>query len=94
MSEPISVRNNSFLHRFEAEIDSYTAFLTYLRKPNSIVLVHTEVPSELEGRGVGGALARAALDYARSDGLKVIPQCPFVAAYIKRHPEQQDLVRG
>lgn len=57
-----------------------------------ITFVHTEVPSELEGRGVGGELVRSGLEYARSNALRVVPQCSFVASYLKRHPEYTDLV--
>jgi predicted GNAT family acetyltransferase len=55
--------------------------------------MHTRVPGELEGQGYGGALAKAALDYARANGLKVIPTCPFVSAYLRRHKEYADLVQ-
>ena len=64
----------------------------YHRRGNAIVLTHTEVPPALEGRGIGGALARYALDDARRRGLAVRPQCPFIASYIRRHPEYLDLV--
>jgi len=78
--------------RFELNSDGKTAFLTYRKHPDRIVLIHTEVPKELEGRGMGGKLARAALDYAREKKLKVVVKCPFVTEYIKRHPEYADLV--
>ena len=68
------------------------AFAAYLRHGGEIVFTHTEVPPALEGRGVASALARAALDDARRKGLAVIPRCPFVAAFIRRHPEYRDLV--
>jgi hypothetical protein len=55
-------------------------------------LVHTEVPAELEGHGIGGRLAKAGLEFARQENLKVVPSCPFVAAYIRRHPEYLELV--
>ncbi len=84
-----AVKNNESANQFELG----AAFLRYRLKPGEITLVHTEVPPDLEGRGIGGALARAALDYARSTGLQVVPLCPFVAAYLKRHPEYADLIR-
>jgi uncharacterized protein len=68
------------------------AFAAYLRHGREIVFTHTEVPPALEGRGVGSRLARAALDDARRHGLTVIPRCPFIAAFIRRHPEYRDLV--
>ena len=57
-----------------------------------IVFTHTLVPHAIEGKGVGSKLIRAALDSARDQGLKVVPQCPFVAVYIDRHPEYRDLI--
>ncbi|MBB5787005.1 GNAT family N-acetyltransferase [Jiangella mangrovi] len=68
--------------------------LTYSRRDDEIVALHTVVEEAAEGKGVGGALARALLDDAREGGLKVVPQCPFVAAYLERHPEYTDLVAG
>jgi len=55
-------------------------------------MMHTEVPDAIEGRGVGSALARTALNDARANGLTVVPSCPFVSAYIKRHPAYLDIV--
>ena len=57
------------------------------------MFTHTEVPRALEGKGVGNVLAKTGLEWARSEGLRVIPICPFVAAYIARHPDYADLVR-
>jgi hypothetical protein len=79
--------------RYEARIGKALAgFLEYRVLPRRIVLIHTEVLPEFEGRGVGGRLARHALDDARARGLGVTPACPFVAAYLERHPEDADLV--
>ena len=69
-----------------------TAVLQYKLRPGRIALLHTEVPKELEGHGIGGRLAQAGLEYAAAQGLKVAPLCPFVASYIKRHREFVDLV--
>jgi predicted GNAT family acetyltransferase len=66
---------------------------TYTRRGDTITFWHTYVPPSMEGHGVGGALARTALEAARRDGLTVVPRCPFVASYIRRHPEYLDLVR-
>lgn len=88
-----NVRNNQAEGRFEIEIDGAIAELTYRRQPNSITFLHTGVPPELEGRGLAKQLAVAGLGYARENGLGVVPLCPFVATYIKRHPEFADLVR-
>lgn len=88
---PVPVENNATAHRFEAVVDGGAAFLDYRRHGNVLVLVHTEVPPELEGRGIAGGLARAALQYAREQGLRVEPRCSFVVSYLERHPEYADL---
>jgi len=87
------VENNRAANRFEVTLDGYTAFMTYDRLPHEIAFTHTEVPDELEGRGVGSALARAGLEFARHEHLEVVPTCPFVAGYIRRHQQYLDLVR-
>jgi hypothetical protein len=69
------------------------AVLTYQRVGDRIVFTHTGVPSVMEGKGVGKALAQAGLEYAKAENLAVRPICPFVSGYIARHPEYQDLVR-
>jgi len=88
----MQVADNAAKSRFEATVDGETAILVYRLSGDTITLVHTEVPAALGGRGLGGELARAALDSARARGLKVVPSCPFVRAYIARHPEYADLV--
>ena len=79
--------------RFEANIDGHIAFVSYLRRADTIFLTHTEVPKELEGRGLGSALAKAVLERARAEHWKVVPRCPFIAQYIERHPEYRSVVR-
>jgi len=88
-----TVRDNAAQHRFELETDGHTAYLYYRLESGVITLVHTEVPPALGGRGVGSTLVRGALDAIRAKGLKVIAQCPFVAAYMGKHPEFDDLVK-
>ena len=92
MAETPPIVMNEETHRFEAHLDDETAFAEYVLHNGSIVLPHTVVPPAFEGRGVGSALATAALSYAREHGLTVKPSCPFIAGYIKRHPEWQDIV--
>ena len=89
---PLSVRNNSEAGRFEIDIDGQLAVSNYRIRGNTIYFTHTEVPEALEGQGIGNILARAALDYARAQKMRVVPRCTFIAAFIKRHPEYQDLV--
>jgi hypothetical protein len=88
------IRDNPSRHCYEAEIDGHLAYVVYRREPGVITFVHTEVPKELAGRGVGSALARHVLEAARAEGLKVVPMCPFIAAWMKKHPEFDDLRRG
>ena len=64
----------------------------YARRGNTIYFTHTEVPPALEGKGIGNELARASLEYARANNLRVVPRCAFISAFIKRHKEYQDLV--
>jgi predicted GNAT family acetyltransferase len=75
-----SARDNREASRYEITVDGETAFLTYERRKSSIALVHTEVPASLGGQGLGGVLARHALDTARAEGNRVVVQCPFVQA--------------
>lgn len=79
--------------RFAIHAGSHTAALDYELLADKVVFTHTDVPAQLEGRGLGGRLVRAGLDWARSEGLSVIPTCAFVAAYIGRHPEYADPTR-
>jgi uncharacterized protein len=81
--------------RYEAHLDSELAgVLEYVVKRGRIALVHTEVAPAFEGRGVGAALARFALDDARGRGLRVIASCPYVRSYLQKHPEDHDIVVG
>lgn len=78
--------------RFEIERDGHTAFLEYVLSGNVLQLVHTEVPDELQGKGIASELAKSALEWAQQHGKKVDVICEFVAGYVKRHPEYRDLV--
>ena len=91
-STQVTVRDNPSASRYETQVDGHLAMLVYERNGNQITFQHTSVPDELEGRGIGGKLARAALEDARTRGLIVVPNCPFVASYIQRHPEYLTLV--
>lgn len=88
----LRLRDDPDARRFTAHADGGVAVLEYRREGDRLRLVHTGVPEALEGKGVGSRLVRFALDQARERGLKVWPDCPFVAAYIRRHPEYLDLV--
>jgi predicted GNAT family acetyltransferase len=79
--------------RYEARVDDERAgFLAYRRSDGLVVLAETQVDAAYEGRGIGGTLARAALDDARREHLRVQPRCPFVRRWIERHPDYADLV--
>lgn len=87
------VRDNPERHRFEADLgDGSFAIADYVLRPGKILFTHTEVPPEHEGKGIGSALIRYALDAARERGLQVVPICPFFAAYMQKHAEMQDLL--
>jgi predicted GNAT family acetyltransferase len=86
-------RDNEERHRFELDVEGNTAFVSYRKAPGAITLVHTVVPPELGGKGVGSKLIKGALDQVRADGLRVIAQCPFVKAFIEKNPAYQDLLK-
>ena len=86
------VENNTADRRFEVRLDGQLAVTEYERSDTTITFTHTEVPEGLRGRGLAGELAQTALEYARDEQLEVVPQCPFVAGYIRSHPEYQPLV--
>jgi predicted GNAT family acetyltransferase len=78
--------------RFELDIEGTTAFVTYRKSPETITLVHTEVPAELGGRGVGSKLGRAVLDAVRGQGRKLHVECDFIRNYMAKHPEYNELL--
>jgi len=88
-----AVTNNEAESRFELTQDGATAVLLYRLRRDTLILVHTEVPPEIRRRGIGTELTRVALSYARQSQLIVVPLCPFVSDYIRRHPEELDIVR-
>lgn len=95
MPADITVAHNTNTNRFETDLDGYPAVVEYmLARPNTIVFTHTEVAPEIEGRGVAAQIARAGLEYAREQGLEVMPLCPFVATYIRRHPEYREILKA
>lgn len=88
-----TVTDNTARSRFEMPIEGHLAFVAYRRSDGVIALNHAEVPSALEGRGIGSRLVRATLDLVRAEGLKVVPRCPFIAAFIRRNPAYADLLQ-
>jgi len=89
----MDVKNNTERHRFEIEVEGKVAFAEYRLDPPDIIFPHTVTPPELEGRGIGGALVKAGMAYAREHKLAVVPTCPFFSAYLARHPEYWPQIR-
>ena len=87
------VENDEKAHQFRIRLGGQVALIEYSRSDDTIVFKHTEVPKELEGKGIAGKLAQAALEYARDQKLAVVPRCQYVASYIRKHPEFQPLVK-
>lgn len=94
MSKPTTykVTNNPEQKRFEATVDGHLAVVEYILAADRIVFSHTEVAPALTGKGVAGQVARVALEYAQSHKLKVLPICPYMAGFIRRHPEYKELL--
>jgi uncharacterized protein len=90
--DEIRVLDNPDASEFEARVDGHLAFVSYARRGDLIIFTHTEVPKELQGRGIGNILAHAVLERARAERWHVVARCPFIAKYIMRHPEYQSLV--
>jgi predicted GNAT family acetyltransferase len=92
--EPLEppITHNAEASRFEIGEGTALAVLDYHLAGGKMIFTHTGVPPALEGCGIGSCLAHTGLDYARAQGLKVVPLCSFIAGYIRKHPEYQDLV--
>jgi predicted GNAT family acetyltransferase len=89
---PAPVRDNPARHRYELEVDGHVAFAEYRLATGVITFIHTEVPKELGGKGVGSTLARGALEDVRRRGLRVVAQCPFIKGFMDKHAEFNDLL--
>ncbi len=89
---PSAIRDNAALSRFELEAGGVTAFLKYRLTDGVLTLDHTETPVAARGRGIASRLVEGVLETARARGLKVVPRCRFVCAYLAKHPEFRDLV--
>ena len=85
-------RDNEERARFELDVGGNIAFITYRKSPGAITLVHTEVPPELGGQGIGSKLGRATLDAVRAQGRKLSVECDFVRSFMTKHPEYNDLL--
>ncbi|MDP9112981.1 MAG: N-acetyltransferase [Acidobacteriota bacterium] len=83
----LDIANNTSASRFEVPLAGGLAVLEYRLEDGTIFLLYVEVPPAEQGRGIAGNLAHAALEFARTNRLKVVPRCPFIAAYMRKHPE-------
>ena len=94
MSPDIAIVHQSERQRFVVEVDGHLCEAAYRWREHgrSIVLNHTEVSPALQGRGIAAALVRQALDWARAEGLQVVPSCSYVRTYMRRHRDTQDLL--
>ena len=90
--QKLTIAHDEQAKRFETSIDGYTGYISYQERDDTLVYDHTIVPQELGGRGIGSALVKHALNYAREQNKKVIPQCSFVSSYISKHPDYQNLL--
>lgn len=91
--ENLQLIKNEDSKRFELTVDGFTAFIDYKERNGVITLIHTESPEELAGRGVATALIEKTLAYLENNEITLVPLCPLVVAYIKRHPEWVRIVR-
>jgi len=95
IDQELRVLDNPAERRYEAFVgDQLAGIVTYRLRSGETVFLHTEVLPAFEGRGIGSRLAAGVLDDARARGLSVVPRCPFIASYIRRHPAYADLVAG
>jgi uncharacterized protein len=92
VSDSAEVVDNPAESRFEFRSDGRLAELDYHRRGHRLVLIHTEVPVQQEGHGVGGKLVTAAIDLAAKEGLTLVPLCPFARGWLERHPDQASKV--
>lgn len=86
------VRHNAAQFRFEADVDGHLCVLDYALDGNTMTITHTGVPPAVGGRGIAAELTRVALDSARAQGWTVVPACSYAAAYMRRHPQYEDLL--
>lgn len=86
------VIDNRTEQRFEMALGEETAFISYRKRGRVYTLYHAEVPAAFEGQGHGSRLAQGVLALVRAEGAKVVPRCSFVRAYLRRHPETNDLI--
>ncbi len=92
MYEDIPLTNNTAIHNFAIQVDGHRAFIDYQQKGDKIFLIHTEVPVELEGKGVAPALVEKTFKYLEENNFKLVPYCPYIKVFLKHHPEWDRLL--
>ncbi len=88
----VIVSENKEKKRFEVTLDGKVAVIEYIRAEDKMYLTHTEVPNEFEGKGIASKMVKQVLQKIKDEGLKLVPLCPFIASYIKRHPEWKEIL--
>ncbi|MCX6047809.1 MAG: GNAT family N-acetyltransferase [Chloroflexi bacterium] len=88
----LTVKNNEAAHRFEVALEDQIGVIEYQKAGKVYTMTHTEVPPSFAGKGIAQHLVKSALDMVQAEGAQVVPQCPYVKAYIQRHPAYQALV--
>ena len=88
----VIVSENKEKKRFEVTLDGKAAVIEYIRAEDKMYLTHTEVPNEFEGKGIASKMVKQVLQKIKDEGLKLVPLCPFIASYIKRHPEWKEIL--
>ncbi len=92
MYNDLPLINNEAIHNFELFVDGHRAFIDYKQHGDKVFLIHTEVPVELEGKGVASALVEKTFKYLEEHHLKMVPYCEYIKVFLKRHPEWERLV--
>ena len=92
MSTSHQIRKNEAAKRYEMDVDGKIAYIDYAMAPDKIFLTHTEVPESLEGQGIGSKMVKLVLEEVKQSGKALMPLCPFVASYIRKHPEWKEIV--
>jgi len=90
--DELQLEVNDALHRLELEIEGSIAFIEYKLIDEMLFLIQTEVPAELKGKGAASAIVQKALEYAKVNNYKIVPICPLVQSYLKKHKEWNDIV--
>lgn len=92
MYDDVQLINNQAIHNFELFVDGGRSFIDYQQRGEKVFLIHTEVPVDLEGHGVAAALVEKTFKYLEANSLKMVPYCPYIKAFLKRHTEWERIV--